>query len=108
VPFLGSVGHRVHALSYRQVRPGTVFSRAWPDNASLPATAKATWRKIVLHPTTVIATRFGRGCAPMTRCSRTNRGQRSPNAAAGLRVVLAACRVETSLLGCRHANIRMH
>jgi len=38
---------------------------------------------------------------------RTNRtAKQSPNAAAGLRVVVAACRADTSPLGFRHANLR--
>jgi hypothetical protein len=61
----------------------TVFSRACPDDAYAPATAKATWRKTVLHPTTLTANMFSRGDAPTTMPRRTNRAAKhSPNAAA--------------------------
>jgi hypothetical protein len=41
-----------------------LLSRAWPDDASSAATAKATWPKTVLRPTTLTADMFGYRSVP--------------------------------------------
>jgi|GEM_PF-4811003 len=47
---------------------GALLSRAWPDDASSAAKAKATWPKTVLRPTTLTANMFGYRSVPTKRC----------------------------------------
>ena len=46
---------------------GSLLSRAWPDDASSAAKAKATWPKTVLRPTTLTANMFDYRSVPTKR-----------------------------------------